>query len=269
MFETNDVSATKPDRINYTLPISGGTSWLSPVATRKNSQIGVGDSTIRLIFCFRALSSKRAVRSREEIRGSKDVRRRSSQGISVQAHTREILREPVTEEKDVPNENQGDPTLYRPDLVNPRLRELRQQKIKLKDTGVELSLIEASTALTRLRDMQQHQPDQFQTLVAIVKPRGARKSFGEVVPKALKSLKKHGIVGSDGTPDSRFAAVLDSAYLEPAEGVILRDPVDYPGPEFTQELTRLEAENGRQVVRLLAEEFKRPKGRDGGEGPGR
>jgi hypothetical protein len=151
---------------------------------------------------------------------------------------------------------------------SPQYAELMKRKIILKTTGVEMPLNDASALLARLRDMQEHKPDQFATIVALAKPRGATTPAGEVSPKALAVLKKHGAVRPDGSPEQRMAAILDAAYLETKEGVVLRDPVIYPSRELVDELNRIEDDAAACVGHALLEEIKedrrRQRGNDGG-----
>jgi hypothetical protein len=154
---------------------------------------------------------------------------------------------------------------------NPHHAELMRQKITLKATGAEMPLHEAHALLVRLRDMQERKPDQFVTLVALVKPKGIRYPAGQVSPKALAGLKKHGVIDKDGSPEQRIAAILDAAYVETKEGVVLRDPIIYPGREFVDELTRLDGELELQIGRALREEIeeerRNKRGKD--DGPSR
>jgi hypothetical protein len=151
---------------------------------------------------------------------------------------------------------------------NPRYAELMKQKITLKTTGVDIPLVDATALLARLRDMLERKPDQFATLVALVKPSGARSPAEAISPRALAILKKHGAVTPDGSPEKRMAAILDAAYVETAEGVILRNPIIYPSKEFVGELNRLEGEFPARLGRALLEEIKEDRhkkpGQDGG-----
>lgn len=137
---------------------------------------------------------------------------------------------------------------------NPHHAELMRQKITLKTTGVDLPLQDVTALLVRLRDMQERKPDQFGTLVAIVKPRGAICPAGEVSPKAMAALKKHGVLSPNGSPERRIAAILDAAYVETKEGVVLRDPIIYPTRQFVNELTRLKIDLTRRIGRAIREE---------------
>src|SRR5437870_2882550 len=119
-----------------------------------------------------------------------------SLGVEAQATTRPKEGRVVGKEKDQSDEDlerflariQGDP----------RHAELMQQNIILKSTRAEMPLQDAHALLARLRDMQERKPHQFGALVAMVKPRGAAHPAGEVSPRALVSLRKHGVVGADG-----------------------------------------------------------------------
>jgi len=82
-------------------------------------------------------------------------------------------------------------------------------------------------------------------------------------------LKKSRILQRDGSPDPRFAAVLDAAYVKTKEGVVLRDPIIYPSQEFVDELTTSDRKVETQIGRLILEEIeekhrkKRPRDEDG------
>jgi hypothetical protein len=140
---------------------------------------------------------------------------------------------------------------------NPHHAELMRQKVMLKTTGAELLLHDATALLDCLREMQERKPDQFAALVAIVKPRGATcPPSSKVSPKALAVLKKHGLIGPDGSPEQRIAAILDAAYVETTEGVVLRDPIVYPSQQFVDELTRLDSDLAGRMGRALCEEIE-------------
>jgi hypothetical protein len=153
---------------------------------------------------------------------------------------------------------------------NPRYAELMRSKVTLKETGVEMQMGNAMFLLTRLRDMQERMPRQFATLVALVKPRGAITTAGEVSHKALAILKKHGVVMPDGSPEKRIAAILDAAYVETKEGVVIRDPIVYPSQEIVNELGGVEHDFAQRLARaaidVIKEEDRRKRpGRDDGK----
>jgi hypothetical protein len=152
---------------------------------------------------------------------------------------------------------------------DPRHAELMRRTVTFKITGVEMPLSDAQGLLFRLREMQERKPDQFAALVAIVKPRGATSAPSRILPKALAALKKHGVIGKDGSPSQRVAAVLDAAYVETSEGVVLRDPIIYPGQPFVDEMARLDAELGGRIGRAIVDEIledrRKKRGKD--EGP--
>lgn len=126
----------------------------------------------------------------------------------------------------------GDPTR--------RYKEFMRQRVRLKLNGAEMELGNAEFVLAWLRELQDEKPKQFAALVAIVKPKHGTRRPEKVSPKTIASLKKLGILAQDGSPDERFAAVLDAAYQEMEHGIILRDPIIYPSREFVEERKALE-----------------------------
>jgi hypothetical protein len=154
---------------------------------------------------------------------------------------------------------------------NPRYAELLRSKITLKESGIEIPLNEANALLARLRDMQERKPDQFATLVVLVKPKRAVTTIDEVPSKALAILKKHGVVMPNGAPEKRIAAILNAAYIETKEGVIIRDPVVYPSQEFADELKRLDHDFEHRLDRTAVDVIRedRRKGPDKDDGKSR
>ncbi len=70
-------------------------------------------------------------------------------------------------------------------------------------------------------------------------------------------------------PEPLVAAVLDAAYAETNEGVVLREAAIYPSREFFEELAAIREKWAEEVLRLAvknAEEERRRRG-GGGEGP--
>jgi hypothetical protein len=147
-----------------------------------------------------------------------------------------------------------------------RVEAAGRQKVRLKGNGVEMELHTAEGRLLGLRLLQKDKPEVFETLVAIVKPRGATRLPGKVSAKAVAWLKKAGMLRPDGSPDEIVAAVLDAAYVETREGALLRHPAISPSPEFSKEHEALEEDSNYWLERHLIDEDKR---RGKGDGPPR
>jgi hypothetical protein len=114
-----------------------------------------------------------------------------------------------------------------------------EHKIGLKTGAGEWPLIDAECAFMDLQDMQKDRPEEFAALVALVKPRGVTRLPDAPAAQALAKLREAKIVLPDGSVDSLFAATLDGAYTETEEGVILRNPIQYPSREMFAERERL------------------------------
>jgi hypothetical protein len=155
-----------------------------------------------------------------------------------------------------------------------RYQELRQRKIRLKGNGAEMACGDAEAMLQELRRMQEEQADEFAELVRSVRPQAATRlpepSAALVI--ARSELEKGGYLVADGLglrPEPRVAALLDAAYTETKEGVILREAAIYPDPGFYQELVRVRDQWAEEVVRLAVKDAQedRSKRRGGGSGP--
>jgi hypothetical protein len=142
---------------------------------------------------------------------------------------------------------------------NPRYNAVLHQTIKLKENEVEMIYGDARAALVRLREMQVKEPDQFAELVRSVRPKGATRlpkpSFKLLV--ARKALHERKIIEEDGLVRPGMAAVLDAAYTETREGVVLRNPIATPSREFIEELLAAEKEVDSQHRRKDQEEFEK------------
>jgi hypothetical protein len=152
--------------------------------------------------------------------------------------------------------------------------ELRCQKVRLKGSDVEMELGAVDIAFGELKALQYETPRRFETLVAILKPRGATDLPKRVSPKSVAWLKKEGFLRPDGSPNEAYAAVLDAAYVESAggEGVVLRDPVVNPSREFAVDRERADIQQTRNAAQGLADRIRenrrKRRGLDG-EGPSR
>jgi hypothetical protein len=169
---------------------------------------------------------------------------------------------------------------------NPRYGKLLDQTIRLKGNGAEMQLGLALAIVDVLRAIQTEKPEAFEALVALVKPKGATRPPDKASPQSLAVLQElwPETVGPDAWPE--YAKVLDAAYAETDEGVVLCDPIIYPSRDFVRrwgpfkkkvdgELDRLDRlaaqEAGEEIRRLRAEEAEdtRRKKRGEGEGPSR
>ncbi len=148
-----------------------------------------------------------------------------------------------------------------------RLQELRRRKIALKGNGVEIECGGVDDMVNELRKMQEQEPDVFAELVRSVRPRSATRLPEPTLAMAIArgELKKRGYLVPDGPlvkPEPRVAALLDAAYTETKEGVILREAAIYPSREFYEELDRVRTRWVQEVAQLAVEAAK-----DQGGGP--
>jgi hypothetical protein len=155
---------------------------------------------------------------------------------------------------------------------NPRYNAIVQQKVRLKGNGLEMDFGTVRMVLALLREMKEKEPDQFASLVLSVRPRGATCLPKTTVQMVIgrKALVERGMVSPDGlVVHPEFAAILDTAYAETKEGVILRDPVIPPSKEFLDELIAAERQVDRQIIlsvqQKMTKEDRRKRGK--GEGP--
>lgn len=163
---------------------------------------------------------------------------------------------------------------------NPLHDELEHQKIRLRDNGFEMEWGLAQNAVEMLRDLQADNAEAFGALVALAKPRGAKRLPDKVSPKALAALKKEehkyegdrflDTAGLVVKPD--FVLVLDAAYMETEkEGVVLRDPVDYLSREWVEKWAPIDRKLKSELARLdrlaaeeAKEERRKMRGKDDG-----
>jgi hypothetical protein len=158
---------------------------------------------------------------------------------------------------------------------NPRHDELMHQKIRLKGSGVEMEWGVAQAAVEGLRIVQEKTADDFATLVALAKPSGATRLPSKVSRKALASVVENQphIVDPDGSLDEDYAKVLEAAYEETKDGVILRDPVAY-SREFVEKWAPIDRKVQSELERIdrlaaKAAREERRKRRGEGEEPSR
>lgn len=152
---------------------------------------------------------------------------------------------------------------------DPRWDQLCNEQVELKGNGAKIRWGSASSIIKRLRETQQEAPEDFAALVAIVKPRGATSLPPKGSRKSIQVLIDLAMLNPDGSPDPKCAAVLDAAYEETREGVVLRDPVVYTR-EFIQNWERViknGEHEGEEIYRLLREEARRLRGK--GDRPAR
>jgi hypothetical protein len=140
---------------------------------------------------------------------------------------------------------------------NPRHDELLHQRIRLKGNGVEMEWGVAQAIVDVLRAFQASDTEAFATLVALVKPRGAKRPPGKVSRKALEALIENGphIVNANGSVEEDYAKVLDAAYEETrtGEGVVLRDPVMYLSREWVEEWAPIDRKVQIELARITGE----------------
>jgi len=171
----------------------------------------------------------------------------------------------MVDEKDPQDKEQPDPIFDETNLNSPRHMELLRQKIRLT-TGAEMELRDARANLRILRGIQNSAPDLFTSLVSIVKPKGLTKPPGEVSPQAIDALKAAIVMRPDGSLLPGLAEVLDAAYKETREGVVLADPIVYPSKAFFDEVETLADDVfNRFASRFIQEKSKK---RRKGEGDG-
>jgi hypothetical protein len=150
-----------------------------------------------------------------------------------------------------------------PGFISPRHRELLQQKVRLT-SGVEMELRWALGLLDYFRLIQERSAEEFKAIVSVGKPKGARSLPGDVSAETIEDLKKKGQIQSDGTLRPDLATVLDAAYTETAEAVILVDPVIYPSREMLDELQQHHGEALTQLGRLAMRAAKKDGNNDEG-----
>jgi len=159
------------------------------------------------------------------------------------------------------------------DADNPRYKSVLQQKIRLKGNGVEMDFGSVRAGLVLLRELQANEPDQFVELVRSVRPRGATNlpepSFQMAIARG--GLKEFGFLQFNGRVTAGYAKILDAAYTETKEGVVLRDPVVPPSREFVEELIAAEREVDSQLIssNRLSTANERRKKRGKGDGTAR
>jgi len=150
---------------------------------------------------------------------------------------------------------------------NPRWKELRDEPIRLRGNDAQMKWGIASGSLDALREIQQEAPDDFAALVAMVKPRGATRLPAKGSPENIAGLTNLSMLNPDGSPASHFAAMLDAAYEETSEGVVLRDPMIY-SREFVEKWKPVVDKVEREVEaarRITRKEQRKLRGND--EGP--
>jgi hypothetical protein len=156
--------------------------------------------------------------------------------------------------------------------ASPSYKKLMQERIRLKGNGVEMYFGNAHLHMLHLAALQEQEPDQFAELVRRVRPSGATRLPGGTpdpkVLRALDALVEDGLLTDDGgrlKPDPWIAAVLDAAYTETKEGVVLRNPVVPPRPTFADEVLAAAKEADRAAAPAFLraiKEAERMQGRD-------
>ncbi len=156
---------------------------------------------------------------------------------------------------------------------DPAQEEWEAQTIRLKTTGTQMELSRAIFVLEALRMLQERSPDDFTAFVAWVKPRGATHPLGKVSSKAVSRLESLGIGDpNQEQPHPDYAAMLDAAYVESRDGVVLRDPIIYPDiEEYFDKSGSVDsrAAAARAEARRILEELEKRYGKPGpGKGGG-
>src|SRR5438046_1176138 len=107
-----------------------------------------------------------------------------------------------------------------------------------------MELRTARAALDILRATQVREPDQFAVLVSLVVKRlGVPQVSEKPDSPVLVALMNRGLLYADGTVAPDIASVLDAAYKETKEGVVLRDPIIYPTKTFFDELDQRDSKH--------------------------